>query len=210
VPDGLPKSASDIRDRHLPDGRYWGVFTFPRADEAAQLRALAGEEITTGTLTCDPPGRSVVATSHADARHRRSNPRDGLQVHRGADRRTYASTGAGPRVLAVMSSHAGLVLYTDPACRPRGARARACAACSLHALRRSTADHCWKPMAATGASVSGCRRRYEGAIRRRSSIFFRRFEPSRHQGQVRRTSMMATATYTDFKRFETSATIKIK
>ena len=27
---------------------------------------------------------------------------------------------------------------------------------------------------------------------------------------VRRTSMMATATYTDFKRFETSATIKIK
>jgi hypothetical protein len=56
VPDGLPKSANDLREGHLPDGRYWGVFAFPRADERA-IRALVGEEITGGTLTCDPPGR---------------------------------------------------------------------------------------------------------------------------------------------------------
>lgn len=56
VPDALPKSASDLREGHLPDGHYWGVFAFPRADEAA-VRALVGDEITSGTLACDPPGR---------------------------------------------------------------------------------------------------------------------------------------------------------
>jgi hypothetical protein len=56
VPDALPKSAGDLREGHLPDGRYWGVFTFPRSDEAA-VRALVGDEITSGTLACDPPGR---------------------------------------------------------------------------------------------------------------------------------------------------------
>jgi hypothetical protein len=56
VPDALPKSASDLRVGHLPDGRYWGVFTFPKADEPA-VRALLGDEIPAGTLTCDPPGR---------------------------------------------------------------------------------------------------------------------------------------------------------
>jgi hypothetical protein len=56
VPEGLPTNASDLREGHLPDGRYWGVFTFPHGDEAA-VRALVGEEITSGTLTCDPPGR---------------------------------------------------------------------------------------------------------------------------------------------------------
>jgi hypothetical protein len=89
VPDGLPKSASDIRDGHMPDGRYWGVFTFPRADEAA-VRALVGEEITTGTLTCDPPGRlewwpRIVRTPVTVDQIRAT----GFKVHRGAGGRTY-------------------------------------------------------------------------------------------------------------------------
>jgi hypothetical protein len=89
VPDGLPKSASDIRDGHMPDGRYWGVFTFPRADEAA-VRALVGEEITTGTLTCDPPGRlewwpRMVRTPVTVDQIRAT----GFKVHRARDGRTY-------------------------------------------------------------------------------------------------------------------------
>jgi hypothetical protein len=56
VPDTLPRSARDLREGHLPDGRYWGVFTFPAADEAG-VRALLGDEITSGTLECDAPGR---------------------------------------------------------------------------------------------------------------------------------------------------------
>ena len=56
VPDGLPKGVSDLRAGHLPDSQHWGVFTFPRSEESA-IRGLLGTEITTGTLTCDPPGR---------------------------------------------------------------------------------------------------------------------------------------------------------
>lgn len=56
VPDGLPKDVNDLREGHMPDGRHWGVFAFPRTEESA-IRALLGQEITGGTLTCDPPGR---------------------------------------------------------------------------------------------------------------------------------------------------------
>jgi hypothetical protein len=57
VPDGLPASTSDLREGHMPDGqRYWGVFAF-KSDDAPAVRALLGNEITSGTLTCDPPGR---------------------------------------------------------------------------------------------------------------------------------------------------------
>jgi hypothetical protein len=56
VPDGLPPSASDMREGHMPNGAHWGVFAFPPADEPA-IRALVQTEITSGTLSCDPPGR---------------------------------------------------------------------------------------------------------------------------------------------------------
>jgi hypothetical protein len=56
VPAGLPPSAADLREGHLPDGRHWGVFTFPARDADA-VRALVGDELTSGSLTCDPPGR---------------------------------------------------------------------------------------------------------------------------------------------------------
>lgn len=56
VPDGVPQAASDLREGHMPDGRHWGVFAFLPADEAA-VRALVQTEITSGTLSCDPPAR---------------------------------------------------------------------------------------------------------------------------------------------------------
>ena len=56
VPQGLPPSASDLREGHMPDGRHWGVFMFAAADAPA-VRALVNSEVTTGPLTCDPPGR---------------------------------------------------------------------------------------------------------------------------------------------------------
>jgi hypothetical protein len=89
VPASLPKSASDIREGHLPDGRYWGVFTFPKPDEPA-IRAIVGEEVTSGTLTCDPPGRLEwwprIVQSPVDVERVRAT---GFKVYRGTDGRTY-------------------------------------------------------------------------------------------------------------------------
>jgi hypothetical protein len=89
VPDPLPRSAADIREGHLPDGRHWGVFTFARADESA-IRALAGEEITSGTLACDPPGRLEwwprLLQSPVNVEQVRAT---GFRLYRGADGRTY-------------------------------------------------------------------------------------------------------------------------
>jgi hypothetical protein len=56
VPEGLPAGVTELRAAYLPDGRHWGVFMFPRSGDAA-IRSIAAEEITTGTLRCDPPGR---------------------------------------------------------------------------------------------------------------------------------------------------------
>ena len=56
VPAGLPSSAADLREGHLPDGRHWGVFTFPPRDADA-VRALVGDELTSGSVTCAAPGR---------------------------------------------------------------------------------------------------------------------------------------------------------
>jgi len=90
VPERVPPTASELREGHMPDGRHWGVFTFQSADEAA-VRALAGEEITTGTLTCDPPGRLEfwprLLRTPVDLERVRST---GFRVHRGTDGRTYA------------------------------------------------------------------------------------------------------------------------
>ena len=89
VPAELPEAASDLREGHMPDGRYWGTFTFPPADEAA-VRALLDSEITTGTLTCDPPGRlewwpRLVQTPVDVARVRTT----GFRLYTGRDGRTF-------------------------------------------------------------------------------------------------------------------------
>jgi hypothetical protein len=90
VPEGVPASASDLREGHMPDGRHWGVFAFLAADEAA-VRALVGEEITTGTLTCDTPGRLEfwprLLLTPVDVERVRST---GFRLYRGREGRNYA------------------------------------------------------------------------------------------------------------------------
>ena len=90
VPDGIPAGATDLRAGYLPDGRHWGVFAFPRADEPA-VRALTREEITSGTLACEPPGRLEfwprVLFTPVDVERVRAT---GFRLYRGADARTYA------------------------------------------------------------------------------------------------------------------------
>jgi len=90
VPDGLPSGTSDLREGHAPDGRHWGVFAFPSAEDAA-VRALLGPEITTGTLSCEPPGRLEfwprVLFSTIDVERVRST---GFRLYNGRDARTYA------------------------------------------------------------------------------------------------------------------------
>ena len=56
VPQGLPESTTDLRVGYLPDGRHWGVFTFPSKDAGA-IRALLGSEISAGPPPCESPGR---------------------------------------------------------------------------------------------------------------------------------------------------------
>lgn len=89
VPDGLPRSVGDLREGHLPDGRHWGVFTFPRTEESA-IRGLLGQEITTGTLTCDPPGRLEwwprLVQSPVNVEQVRAT---GFKIYRAPDERTY-------------------------------------------------------------------------------------------------------------------------
>lgn len=90
VPEGLPSSASDLREGHLPGGRHWGAFTFPAA-AAAPVRALLGPEIATGTLSCEPPGRLEfwprVLLSPVDVARVRTT---GFRVYHGRDSRIYA------------------------------------------------------------------------------------------------------------------------
>ena len=89
VPRGLPARVSDLREGHLPDGRHWGVFTFP-GDEASAIRGLLGAEITTGTLTCDPPGRLEwwprLVQSPVNVEQVRAT---GFQLYRAHDSRIY-------------------------------------------------------------------------------------------------------------------------
>ena len=90
VPERVPASASDLREGHMPDGRHWGVFAFQAADDAA-VRAMVAEEITSGTVTCDPPGRLEfwprVVRTPVDVERVRST---GFRLYRGHDGRTYA------------------------------------------------------------------------------------------------------------------------
>ena len=95
VPEGLPRGTSDLREGHLPDGRHWGVFTFPAGD-AAPVRALIGSEVATGTLTCEPPGRLEfwprVLLSPVDVERVRST---GFRVYRAGDRTFAINWGQG-------------------------------------------------------------------------------------------------------------------
>jgi hypothetical protein len=90
VPEGVPPSATDLREGHMPDGRHWGVFAFSAAGEPA-VRSMVGEEIATGTLTCDSPGRLEfwprVLRTPVDIERVRST---GFRLYRGHDGRTYA------------------------------------------------------------------------------------------------------------------------
>ena len=90
IPESVPADATDLRTGHLPDGRHWGVFAFPAADEGI-VRALVGDEITTGTLTCDPPGRLEfwprLLLSPVNVERVRST---GFRLFHGRDGRTYA------------------------------------------------------------------------------------------------------------------------
>jgi hypothetical protein len=95
VPEGLPSGTSDLREGHLPDGRHWGVFSFPAGDPTP-VRALLGAEIATGTLDCDPPGRLEfwprVLLSPVDVERVRST---GFRVYRGGDRVYAINWGQG-------------------------------------------------------------------------------------------------------------------
>lgn len=85
IPRGLPESASDLRAAHLEDGRRWGAFTFKPSDDAA-LKALLGDEITSGSVECDAPGRLEwwprVLRSPIDLARVRAT---GFRVYRGRD-----------------------------------------------------------------------------------------------------------------------------
>jgi hypothetical protein len=90
IPAGVPARASDLREGHLPDGRHWGVFAFLKDDEAA-VRALLGPEISSGTLSCEPPGRlewwpRVLLTPISVDRVRST----GFHLYGGDQGRTYA------------------------------------------------------------------------------------------------------------------------
>jgi hypothetical protein len=56
VPEGLPASATDLREAHRGHDQLWGLFVFPPADGEA-VRALVGAEISGTPPACDPPGR---------------------------------------------------------------------------------------------------------------------------------------------------------
>ena len=91
VPEGLPASANDLRAGHMPDGpQHWGAFSF-KIEDAPALRALLANEITSGTLTCDPPGRLEfwprLLLSPIDVENVKHT---GFRLYHGAEGRTFA------------------------------------------------------------------------------------------------------------------------
>jgi len=90
VPDGVPASAGDLRVGYMPDGRQWGVFAF-QSSGADAVRALIQDEITSGTITLEPPGRlefwPQILRRLVEVEHVRTT---GLRIYRGRDARTYA------------------------------------------------------------------------------------------------------------------------
>ena len=98
LPEGTPASATELRIGYLPDGRHWGVFAYVAADEPA-VRALIGDEITSGTLECQPPGRLEfwprILLTPINVERVRST---GFRVYRGRDARIYAINWGQARV----------------------------------------------------------------------------------------------------------------
>jgi hypothetical protein len=90
IPEGVPAGAGDLREGHMADGRHWGVFSFKPAEEP-DVRALVGPEITSGTLTCEPPRRLEwwprLLLSRFDVDQVRST---GFRLYNAAGGRTYA------------------------------------------------------------------------------------------------------------------------
>jgi hypothetical protein len=90
VPEGLPATATDLREAHH-DSQRWGLFVFPPADGEA-VRALVGAEITATPPDCHPPGRLEwwprILRSPLDLVQLQST---GLRLYRSRDDRlTYA------------------------------------------------------------------------------------------------------------------------
>ena len=56
IPEGLPASATDLREAHRGRDQRWGLFSFPPA-AADAVRALLAAEITGQPPECTPPGR---------------------------------------------------------------------------------------------------------------------------------------------------------
>jgi hypothetical protein len=99
VPEGLPASANDLREGHMPNGpQHWGAFSF-KSEDAAAVRALLGNEITSGTLTCDPPGRLEfwprLLLSPVDVERVKTT---GFRLYQGSGGRTYAINWGQARV----------------------------------------------------------------------------------------------------------------
>jgi hypothetical protein len=90
IPEGLPTGANDLREGHLGDGRHWGAFSFP-ADQGSAVRALTAAEITTGAVSCDPPGRLEfwprLLRTPIDVERVKST---GFRLYQGAGGRTFA------------------------------------------------------------------------------------------------------------------------
>ena len=95
IPDGLPPGVTDLREAHLPDGRHWGVLTFPRSGEAT-IRAMAANEISSGAVQCDPPGRlewwPKLVESPVDVQAVRAT---GFRVYAGSGRTWVINWGQG-------------------------------------------------------------------------------------------------------------------
>ena len=58
IPDGLPAGAHDIREGHVPGTRQrWGLFEYPRAEEAVLRELLRPDEVRSDSGRCEVPAR---------------------------------------------------------------------------------------------------------------------------------------------------------
>ena len=58
IPEGLPAGAHDIREGHVPGTpQRWGLFEYPKSEEASLRALLQPEEIALDRERCEVPGR---------------------------------------------------------------------------------------------------------------------------------------------------------